>query len=93
MGQKPGVSGNPKGRPRGSKNKITQDLKGVVKSFLEANSNDLQKQYNKLDPKDRLAFFEKLLKFAIPQQTQSKIDLSRATEEELDRLIEQLRDQ
>lgn len=58
---------NPNGRPKGSKNKVTKDLRLAVKSFLDANWNDMQKSYKKLEPKDKLTFYEKLLSYALPK--------------------------
>ena len=62
-----------------------------MQEFLQANAKDLQAQYNMLKPADKLAFFEKLLKFAIPTQQQSRIDFERMSDEDLDSVINSLK--
>ncbi len=57
------------GRIAGTPNKVTKELKEVVKGFLNANAKSLQKDFDELQPNERLIFFEKLLKYALLTQT------------------------
>jgi len=75
MGLRKGQTGNPNGRPKGSLNKTTKELKETVLAFLERNMADLQANYNQLEPKDKLLFFDKLLKYAMPTQAAVKADV------------------
>lgn len=88
-GRKPGT---PKtgGRKKGTPNKANNNLKEVVKKFLEFNMNDLQKQYKELPARDKLFFFEKLLKYVLPTQANNRIDFSTMNEDELDKIIKNL---
>ncbi len=92
MAYRKGQSGNPHGRPKGAQNKITKDLRNTIKHFLDRNIEHLQKDYDQLDPQERLIFMEKLLKYAIPTMTQSKIELERLTDEQLDEILNQVDD-
>ncbi|MBK8081344.1 MAG: hypothetical protein IPK25_14345 [Saprospiraceae bacterium] len=47
------------GRPKGSKNKVTIEVKEFLNNFLHDNLNTLQSDFDKLDSKDRLYFIEK----------------------------------
>jgi len=86
-----GKTNNPKGRPKGSRNKNTVGLQKIIKSFLEANAADLQRNYELLEPKDKLLFFEKILKFAIPTQSAANINFEKLSDEDLDKIINQLK--
>ena len=91
-----GKTNNPNGRPKGSKNKITKDLRLAVKSFLDSNWDDMQKSYKKLHPKDKLTFYEKLLSYALPklQSIDANVmfadKLEQLTEAQLNILIDQI---
>lgn len=85
MGLRKGQTGNPNGRPKGSLNKTTKELKETVLAFLERNMADLQANYNQLEPKDKLLFFDKLLKYAMPTQAAVKADVK--VEEDLNNTI------
>jgi hypothetical protein len=63
---KKGQSGNPGGRPKDSKNKATEDLRGKIAEFLTTNWNQVQSDYDKMDSERRLLFLEKLLKYSVP---------------------------
>ncbi len=76
---KPGTVNNPKGRPKGSKNRATTDLRLFIKDFLEHNVDTLEKDFKKLSPKDRLNLLEKLLKYAIPVKYDGAMDVSFAS--------------
>lgn len=67
-----GTSGNPKGRPRGAKTKIKGDILAQVKEFIENNMEDIQEDYDLLEPKEKMQFLIKLLEFAIPKATAPK---------------------
>ena len=58
-----GKTNNPNGRPVGSKNKVTAGLRERINDFLNDNWKDLQADFKKLEPKERLMFYEKLLQF------------------------------
>ena len=64
---KKGKSGNPKGRPKGAKDRIKGDILAQVKEFIEDNMESIQEDYDALDPKQRMQFLLKLLEFAIPK--------------------------
>jgi hypothetical protein len=63
-----GKTNNPNGRPVGSPNKTTAEIKSLITDFVGRNINTLQTDFEALDPKDRLAFFEKLLPYVIAKQ-------------------------
>ncbi len=68
-----GKSGNPQGRPKGAKDRVKGDILAQVKEFIETNMESIQKDYDALDPKERMQFLLKLLEFAIPKaQTEEK---------------------
>ncbi|WP_460685519.1 hypothetical protein [Niabella aquatica] len=79
------------GRKAGVPNRSTTELKNLVHSFLQANIKDLQAQYDELKPADKLDFFQKLLRFALPTQSQAKIDLDKLSNEDLDLVIDRLK--
>ncbi|MBC8984774.1 hypothetical protein H9X96_03185 [Pedobacter sp. N36a] len=97
--------GRPKGLPRtggrkpGTTNKVTKDLREVISGFLQKNATKMQEEYEKLDPKDKLTFFEKMIKYSLPAMT--AVDLTtkgesvnrfdKMSDEELQREYERLK--
>lgn len=75
MAFKKGTSGNPKGKPKGATNKTSTEIKAAIQSFISSNVDNLQETYDKLEPKDKAMFFERALKYVIPTQTKSDIQI------------------
>lgn len=73
MGLKAGIRNNPNGRPKGTPNKVTSELKEKVLMFIDNNFDQLQIDFNTVDPKDRLIIIEKLLKYAIPTKVEQEV--------------------
>lgn len=73
-----GQSGNPNGRPKGSKNRAPLIAKNAIAEALEAEAPHLQKLLRELDPKDRIEAFVKLAKYVLPTlkatEVQAEID-------------------
>ena len=88
-----GQTNNPNGRPKGIPNKVTTDLREWITNFLENNREQIQQDWKGLEPKDRIVLFEKLLKYALPtlQATSLITDFERLTDEQLDDVIESLK--
>jgi hypothetical protein len=95
MPQPKGKTGNPNGRPKGKPNKATTDLRQWIKSFLEKNREQIQRDWKLLEPKDRITLFEKLLKYSVPtlQATSLTTDFDKMTDEQLDIIIDNLKKQ
>lgn len=85
---KKGESGNPKGKPKGAKNRTSEEIRALLLEFIDCNIETMQLEFNKLDGKDKLLFIEKLLKHILPPMV---VSLNQLTEMDLDRLIEKLR--
>lgn len=83
------------GRPKGTPNKITGELREWISQFINENKDQIQKDFLSLDAKDRIQMFEKLLKYALPslQSTTLTTDFERMTDAELDRIIDELKSQ
>lgn len=80
----PGQSGNPAGRPKGSKNKITQEIREAFKLVLERKLPDLERLLNQVAHEDPKAAIELMLKLSnrfLPEL--SRQELTGADGEEL----------
>ena len=93
MGLHKGQTNNPTGRPVGSKNKITASLRGKINDFLNDNWNTMQTDFEKLEPKERLMFYEKLLQYGLPklQSTELLSNIEQLTDSQLDFIINDLK--
>jgi hypothetical protein len=67
MAPKKGTTNNPKGRPKGSRNKVSDDYRAAVDKLFNKNWPTLEADINKLSSKDRVAFFEKMLSYVMPK--------------------------
>jgi hypothetical protein len=55
------------GREAGTPNRLTKELRAVLKNILHQEIELLPDHFNKLEPKDRLELLVKLLPFALPK--------------------------
>jgi hypothetical protein len=93
MPYKKGESGNPQGRPKGAPNKATKDLRKAISDFLEGRFDEVVKTWEGLSGREKVAFYRDLLQYAVPklQSTELKTDFDKMTDEQLDRIIEELK--
>lgn len=91
-----GMSGNPKGKPKGTKSKSVEEIRIRIKTFIDNNWQQVEDDFMKMDPKERLTIFEKLLKYAIPPlqsmniQAEIKTTLEGMTDDQLNELAEKI---
>lgn len=82
------------GRPKGSKNKASGQVRGRIQSLFDDNFETVQADLESLEPKDRLKFMTDLLPYLLPKlqsTTYSQtIDLDSMSDEELDLLIDRI---
>ena len=76
-----GQSGNPNGRPRGAKNKATEDLREWLSKLISDNRATMEQDLQELLPQERLRFFLALMNYAVPKMQ----SISAKVEDERDR--------
>lgn len=54
------------GRKKGTPNKLTKDLRTTIIEFINNNIDEIQINFNHLEPKDKLYFMERLFKYLLP---------------------------
>jgi hypothetical protein len=55
------------GRVKGTPNKVTSTLREKISLFLDRKWGVIEQDFESLEPKDRIALFEKLLQYSIPK--------------------------
>ena len=81
------------GREKGTPNKTTGEMRELISAFLTNNWKGVQNDFDKLEPKDRLQFFERLLQYSLPKMQSVQHDfeleakLERLSDNELDEVI------
>ena len=88
-----GVTNNPNGRPKGSQNKATADLRQWLTEFVHGQREQILLDWQSLEPKDRIVMFEKLMRFVLPtlQAATLQTDFERLTDTQLDDIINELK--
>jgi hypothetical protein len=72
MRQIKGQAGNQNGRPKGSPNKVTADLREWIKELLDGNREQFIRDMQALEPYQRLVLWEKLLAYVLPKPAAEK---------------------
>lgn len=90
---KKGQSGNPTGKPPGAKNKIGIQLRETISNFLIDNFDVIQKDFKKLQPKDRAKLYCDLLQYGLPrlQAISNEFQFEKLTDDQLTEVIETLK--
>ena len=81
MRYKKGESGNPKGRPRGSKNKTNEEIKTWLLRFISDHRDELVEGWGDLEPSDKFRYFATLLNYILPKQQAIKADVTTEREQ------------
>lgn len=68
-----GHSGNPDGRPPGTKNKVSEEIRNRINDFLDNNFELIQNDLLELEPKDRIKFYIELLQYGLPKLKQVEL--------------------
>ena len=74
MGLKKGQKNNPAGRPKGTPNRITTDLRKWLDELLSKNLSKMENDLSELEPKDRLVILERLMQYTIPKQQSINVE-------------------
>lgn len=93
MPHRKGHTNNPNGRPVGTSNKTTVHFRQWIGEFLDGQRSQVIKDWQKLEPKDRILMFEKLMRFVLPtlQSTTLQSDFEKLTDEQLNQIINELK--
>ncbi|VBB43501.1 conserved hypothetical protein [uncultured Paludibacter sp.] len=89
MAQRKGKTGNPNGRPKGSPNKVTQSTKEWIQQIIDGNKEQFEQDLKNLEPKERTAIIERLLKYVTPTQQSISVEAQLQAEyEQLEKLLQ-----
>lgn len=93
MAYSKGQSGNPAGRPKGSKNKAGAELRLKIGEFLNSNFSTLEADFMAMMPQERLRMFASLLPYCIGKKQELSIEsqLSSLQDDDLNEIIETLK--
>jgi hypothetical protein len=80
MGLKQGQTNNPGGRPAGSQNKKTEEIRQTLQEFISGNISTLQNDFDSLQPKDRLQLLERLLRYVVAPLSSTTITYEKEPE-------------
>lgn len=75
MGLPKGKTNNPAGRPEGSKNKNSKEMREMVTAFVCEQWDKVVNDFDSLEPKERLQFFEKMLQYSLPKLSAQTLDV------------------
>ncbi len=85
MGLHKGMTNNPKGRPVGSQNKVTRELKQWIMQVVDDNREQFTQDLAAVEPEKRLAVVERLISYLVAKPVNMDIQVEYR---ELERLLE-----
>jgi hypothetical protein len=87
-----GKTNNPNGRPKGVPNKVTMRLREMVGNILSENYNQVVQDILKLESKERVDAWIKLLEYGLPklQRVEGRLDISSLTNAEVDAMVDKI---
>lgn len=82
-----------KGRPKGSKNKQTENIRQFFIDFVDENKESLQLDFEMLEPKDRFKYIFEMAKFFLPSLKAIEFGnvLDEMSEADFETLLEKLK--
>lgn len=83
MAMQKGKSGNPNGRPKGARNKVTNDVRAFICRLLDNNADQIERDFKALESGERMRITEKLFQYIIPKQQAQQIDLNAISESDI----------
>jgi hypothetical protein len=86
---KEGQSGNPKGRPRGARNRTSEEIRQSLLKLVDDNLANLQKDFKGLKGKDRALLIISLAKHCTPPA----LNPEKLTEDQLQQICEYFKKQ
>ena len=69
-----GTSGNPSGKPIGTPNKTTRQLRHAIIDYLTANFDNMIIDAGKLTPKERCRMYIDLMQYGLPRLSNVQLD-------------------
>ena len=81
------------GRKIGTPNKIPSNLKATIQGIVERQFETLEEDLESIDPKDKLNIVLKLIEYVLPKQRETKIDFNSLSDDEIDSLINKLKNE
>ena len=83
-----GTTNNPNGRPPGKGNKATTSTRLFLTKFLTKNRAKLQRDWDALEPHQRVQMFDKMITYILPKM--SSLEIESLPDEQLSEIINQL---
>lgn len=74
MGLEKGRTNNPAGRPPGIPNKAGAELRERVTAFVADRWDQLERDFDDLEPRERMMFIEKLMAYTLPKLQAVAVD-------------------
>jgi len=94
MGLKRGMTNNPRGKPPGSLNKLSRDMKQTIHEFLTENWDEVVIEFHKLKGKDKLNFYKDMMQYDLPKMqamaVSGELNFKEMPEEAIDRIADKL---
>ena len=89
MGLQKGMTNNKKGRPAGTANKVTADLRSKINAIVENQIDTIEKDLLTLKPLERLQIVDKLLSYCVPKLAAQtiEVDLQNLSDAQLEQII------
>ena len=74
MAQIKGQTGNPYGRRKGIKNKISIETKRLIAAFMDQKFNEVEKAWESLEPLEKVKTYISLVKYIMPTMASIKVE-------------------
>jgi len=85
---------NRSGRPPGIKNRVNEEIRTRINTFLDDHFETVQNDIMELEPRDRIKFYIELLQYGLPKLKQLELtnDPDVLSHEDLDLILNMLAD-